>query len=248
MNAKIKPQANTANPCPYCASPDLFNKALALPRGRGEPPKYLQTGSYLRHLPNMSDLDENRKAFDFKTEIRGQYWLHYFTEKNLAARFKGFNVQLLGMETKKDFGLPARPFFLTTIDRVPGKQAWRFGAYFACRFIHKSSPIIVDIHWWPLQHKRIVTLRSLPDEGMSSQELKSINEVLKLVRTETRGEPKISTVGVIDAFQKLGKDASQTAVARELSVSRRALQLWGSREGLPTWNQVLGRYGNMKIW
>jgi hypothetical protein len=83
---------------------------------------------------------------------------------------------------------------------------------------------------------------------MSSQELKSINEVLKLVRTETRGEPKISTVGVIDAFQKLGKDASQTAIAKELGVSRRGLQLWGSREGLPTWNQVLGRYGNIKTW
>ncbi len=208
MNAKIKPQANTANPCPYCASPDLFNEALALPK--------------LRSI---------------------------VTEKNLPERLKGFTVQILWTETKENLWHPLPPlFFSYTHESTPDKKSWQHGVYFACRFTHKSNPIIVDMHWWEPPHGRIVTLRGIPDAGASSQDLKLINEVLKLLRAEARGAPKIDKVELIEAIQKQGAKATQSEVATELGVAAKSLQRWARRNGFQTWEEVKRNYAQMRIF
>jgi hypothetical protein len=226
--------------CPYCANQRIFEDALESSSGAAPPSKAVRIGSYLRHTQPLT-LDTMRKAFDFKSETRGDYWLHIYTEKNLVDRLAGFTVYMLGMETERQMAFPPGPFMQTIIDRRGFGAPWFFGIYFAIRFTHKKSPVVIDIHWWH-SHGRIVTMRGIPDDGAASKDLKLVNDVLKLLRTETRGDPKVNAADFVLALGKLGMDATQNAVAKEMGITARTLQRWATRNGCETWGDLKARY------
>jgi hypothetical protein len=66
--------------------------------------------------------------------------------------------------------------------------------------------------------------------------------LLSFFTVDYRGAPKITPDLLMDAFEKLGADASQTTIARELGVTQRALQLWAKREGKKSWADMQESY------
>lgn len=233
--------------CPYCAEPDLFASVYATPRDEGNPPKGVRVGPYLRHVPTLTSTFEWKPSIPGRTEARGKYWLDVYTEKDLAERLAGFTIHLLGTEVDQQPPMSPEPFFYEPIYRSTPGGKWQFGMYFALRATHKNSNIAIDVHWWPT-HERKVALHGIPDTGATPQDLNFVNEALKLLRAETRGEPaKITRVKFIKALQKIGEEATQKAVAEELSVSDRTLREWQTREGA-NWGQLKQRYINTKVW
>lgn len=237
---------NAAGPCPYCADPDLFaTVGRAMPDKGLEVPRYLRIGPYLRGPISATVGGGHGPAFKFKSEARGGYWLHRFGEAQLAERLAGFTVLLLGVVMPSAVEFPPGPFFQTTIDRGRAGGPWRHSLFFAFRATHKAHKVAVDVHLWPT-HEKIVTLRGMADAGLAPEELKTVGEALKLLRAETRGEPKVTTVKIVGAMQKLGEGATQSGVAKRLGVGERTVRDWLQREGL-TWGEAKRRYMGARI-
>jgi hypothetical protein len=98
------------------------------------------------------------------------------------------------------------------------------------------------LHWWPT-HGLIFTVKDFKPE----RDFNSLTKFLKLLKPETRGNPKFNETDLIRSIQKVGKDATLTAVAKELNVTRQALQFWARRGGLKSWDKVKERYSNAEL-
>jgi hypothetical protein len=116
-----------------------------------------------------------------------------------------------------------------------------------CRISHIENDISVILHWWPT-HGRVLEIRgSLSPEEINAN-IDVAKEALDFFRTETRGDPKITNAQVAKTIKKLGTDATLTSVAKEMSVTRQALQFWARRGGMKSWEQVKERYGATEVW
>jgi hypothetical protein len=98
------------------------------------------------------------------------------------------------------------------------------------------------LHWWPT-HELIFTVKDFKPE----RDFNSLTKFLKLLKPETRGNPKFNETDLIRSMRKVGKDATLTAVAKELNVTRQALQFWARRGGLKSWDKVKERYSNAEL-
>ena len=194
----------TIPPCPYCADPDFFRKAL------------------------------------FSTSMqRGKFTIRTTTDKELASRYAGFQIVVIGRQL--DYVPPSPPgkFFHKNIAVTFGGAEAEISCqiFDGCRVTKKGSAITVDVHWWP-DHG----LKLIPSGLDSAQDFDVLNQIVKLFRPETRGASKITEENVSTAIQSFGKDATQSSLAKELGVSRKGLQQWAARNGMETWEKMKKRY------
>jgi hypothetical protein len=105
------------------------------------------------------------------------------------------------------------------------------------RIVHKSG-LLLFVHWWP-SHGFKAEITNLQPAGFAL-----VNKILKLFKPELRGGPKIAELDLVKAIQKAGEGATLTSVAKELGVTRQALQFWTRRGGMKSWEIVKEHYGN----
>lgn len=212
--------------CPYCAHPDLFGEVLNLEPVPMQGVSGQRVGSYFRRMAKLSANFE-WVGMPGKEELRGEWHVITYQSKELALRLAGFTVQMIGKDKLGNARMNAPdPFFISGFQRPDDGGPFILRTFFAFRASHKGSSVLIDVHWWP-SHDRVVTLRGIPESGASSQDLKAVNEILKLLRKETRGGgTKIEKIKVLDTIQQLGDNATQEKVAHRLGVSLRGLQKW----------------------
>jgi hypothetical protein len=243
MSAEGKARAEMlATPCPYCANPYLFQDVLTTkPAKRNIAPLPQRLGPHWRVTPRLAP-DWTWEGVAGTAETRGDFWLITYLEKDFVERLEGFTAYMIGREVKTKTGVAAGPFLASTIDRLEPGAPWRYGLYFAVRIMHEQTEVAVDFHWWPT-HERMVTLRGVPDEGATPQDLRLVNEALKFVRVETRGAPKVKDFEVFQAIKAIGDGATQADVAERLGISKRTLSDWLKREGKGyTWRKLRDDY------
>jgi hypothetical protein len=114
--------------------------------------------------------------------------------------------------------------------------------FYGYRIKHKGGWEML-LHWWPT-HELIFTVTNFKPEN----DFDSLTKFLKLLKPETRGNPKFNEIDLVRSMQKVGKDATLTAVAKELNVTRQALQFWARRGGMESWDKVKERYSNAELW
>jgi hypothetical protein len=239
MSAQEKARVTMpATPCPYCANPSFFQDVLTTkPTKRNIAPLPQRLGPQWRVVPRLLP-DWTWEGVAGTAETRGDFWLITYTDKDFVERLKGFTAYMVGQEIKTKVRLVPGPFLATTIDRLEQGAAWRYGLYFALRITHERTNIAVDLHWW-LTHERMVTLRDVPDEGVTPGDLKLVTEALKFVRVETRGRPGgFAEIELIKAIQEQGEQATQKKVAKALSTSDRTIREWLAQHG-KTWQEFI---------
>jgi len=225
--------------CVYCADPDLFDKRLtptdadrhlqvSLPR-RGshwpEPPKVKII------VPNKQVIrwgaTDPREVVTLKTPevIRGKIHVRTITDADMVARFAGFKIQVIGVESPIEPPLPSGVFFGRYSTQE--KKSWLYVSYHAARITHQDSPIFVDSHWHP-SHGRIVTVRGFGRVSATTEEKAIINTALGFdTKPKRRGAPpKVADEAVLKAIREQGEKATQKSVAASAGVAPRTLQNW----------------------
>jgi hypothetical protein len=166
-----------------------------------------------------------------------------------AWRWKDYTIELLGHVYNTV--PPEPPIFyrkwLAWFQRIEqhdaeGRSLHRWTLFNGYHITHKNG-WSMDAHWWD-SHDLIFTVKGFNSE----RDFDSLTQFLKLFKPETRGHPKINNVEVVKALQKVGTDATQSAVAKELGVTARTLRRWSSRHGLEDWQRVKQYYGKTQIW
>jgi hypothetical protein len=240
--------------CPFCADPNFL---ASFTEGDAEKIKVL-IPAYMRQDKFWKKGKFKRASYTVhaEAELRGDRLRIVFDEENLDDRWRDFKVEVLGIQSVGNLILPRRedrvyyspppPFFFAASVFQGEGQATNYQQFFACRITHKDSDVSIIVHWWA-NHGRVMRVDgTLP--------LETANDILKVIKTacdlfqrETRGNPKFSEIDLIEAIQKVGANATQSAVARELNVSDRTLREWTANRGM-SWERTRGRYKNTEIW
>jgi hypothetical protein len=235
--------------CPYCADPDLFDKRLAptskdgfnqtlVPR-RGshwpEPPKVkivpMRNVKYARWGGN-----DPRGAVELKTLeiIRGKYRVRTITDADMIARYAGFQMQVIGVESRTEPPMPSGVFMGRRSEKKDGKPLYVL--FDAVRITHKDSPIVVDSHWHP-SHGRKVSVRGFGRVAPTAEELGVVTTALSFdTKAKKRGAPpKVDRDVVIEAIRTQGEKATQKSIASATGIAHTTLRDWlYFREGT-TW-------------
>jgi len=195
----------TIPPCPYCADPDLFRKALA--------------------STSMQ---------------RGKFTIRTITDKELASRYAGFQIVVIGRQIDYDPPSPPGKFFHKHIAMTFGGAEVEISCqiFDGCRVTKKGSALTVDVHWWHDHGLKFISsgLETVRDHD-------TLDQALRLFRPETRGaQPKITDAKVQKTLAMLGAGATQGAAAKALKVSQTALEQWRRRQGIKTWQEVVIYY------
>jgi len=253
----------TSLKCPYCSDPHHFQVALSE-----------RTGEYEKGRGGIAKSarcfrNPHPRIFLVLPEyICGKYRLLSLTDDLFKKPWRGFTVEILGMDFEeeppkpwpqfhKEWNPPG-PFFAVYEERVGTEKSagggyrtdsgvvsrWRL--FNACRVTHSRSDLEVVVHWWP-DHSQIITVSGFPLEVSTKTDFDLLERALALFRTsETRGRPpRITEKSLRDALAKLPRNASNKHLAAELEVRERALEVFAKERGL-TIKQVRSKYSNPK--
>lgn len=240
-------------PCPYCTDPDLFDKRLAptdadqydetlVPR-RGShwpEPHKLKIPAIARNKKikiAQWGIDDPADKVTLKTPeaIRGKIRVRTITDADMVARFAGFQIQVIAVETRTEPPMPSG-VFLGRLSRQTTK-GWFYYSFNAARITHKDSAIIIDSHWHP-SHGRILTMRGFGRVAATAEERKIIDLALSFdTKPKRRGAPpKVDTEVVIKAIREQGEKATQKSVAAATGIARNTLQNWLYFRACMTWD------------
>jgi hypothetical protein len=240
--------------CPYCADPRFLDKAT---RGKAKAvsvrwPGYLVHGwkFWSQELQDLNIGYEHLAAA--AGEQRGKYLRVMFKDDDFAPQFRAFTVEVFGVESigKSIFngvsdatppGIPLPFFFLGGDFQHRGGRPFLYHNFFVCRITSEDSDAATIVHWWPTHGRRLEIYSEL-DVMTPGSSIDAATAGLEFFKRETRGAPKITERGLVKAIQTLGKDATLTSVAKELDVTRQALQFWARRGGMESWEKVKKRY------
>ncbi len=226
--------------CPYCANPNLPEEALT-----PTPDDRIATrGS----MPQSSDIwaadaykGQPVRMLREKAIRRGAFTIQTVTDKDLAKRYAGFQVEIIGMDTDYDPPSPSGPFFHRTFGtrfKDDGLQTESFyKIHNACRITKKGSKMTVDVHWWP-DHDFFFTIIGFDPAA----DFDSLALLQKLFKPETRGGVKVTEDRVRHIVSSLGPEATQIAAAQALNVSESALEYWRRKRGIKTWQDVIEQF------
>ncbi len=234
--------------CPFCSNPDFLAAAT---RGRATKievrlPFYTRQEKFWR-----SELREYNKTVTTDVEKRGEYLHTSFYGDDFEERWRDFTVEVFGIESAGEIIYPRKsemawdspptPFlFVESVIQGPNQDPL-IRQFFACRITHKQTTAVLIAHWWP-SHGRRLEIYSELDVMTPGSSIDAATAGLEFFKRETRGAPKITERGLVKAIQTLGKDATLTSVAKELDVTRQALQFWARRGGMESWEKVKKRY------
>jgi hypothetical protein len=190
---------------------------------RGEPGPFRNVRSFPSRL---------YKGGEVRFSIKGR--------KNFTEPYQGFDVEVIGLDFPFRPMQSAGPGFHQRITYKSGtrridkvREVEKVRSYNACRITHRETGVVADAHAWE-SHGLLVTVKQLP-KNPTGPAIKAASTLLVFFSVEYRGAPKITRDFIMDTFEKLGRDATQAAVARELGTTERALQLWAEREGIKGW-------------
>ncbi len=238
--------------CPYCVKPNFIENAT---RGRATKievrlPFYTRQEKFWR-----SDLREYNATFATNVEKRREYLHTSFYGEDFEPRWRDFTVEVIGVEADEvifprddDRVIPGppTPFFFFASVAPDAVTPFRYQHFFIARITHRLSSVELIVHWWPTHGRRFKMLGSLiPEEA--NDDISVITEAMEFFRVETRGDPKLTEGDVVKAIQKLGDEATQVSVAKELGVTARTVQRWAARNGLQTWDEVKERYSSASV-
>ena len=220
----------TIPPCPYCADPAL----LDAPKGRGGLEMPVSPGDWRIWRGGAPYLE---------AKIYGPRFVAVVPAKHLAEKFAGFSARLVGVNVGLGFNSTAAPpmfdyQILGAIDSIVE------GSNLFSAWVVEDGEVETRAHWWPT-HGTIINQRAeltAVDLAERNAQLEAARTALDFFLLETRGAPKITERGLVSAIQTLGKDATLTSVAKELDVTRQALQFWARRGGMESWEKVKKRY------
>lgn len=170
----------------------------------------------------------------------GQQRFRIHGAENFTEPYRGFDVEVIGLEFPFRAIISAGPGFTQTIPKDFEERGEKMLSFGACRITHAETGVIADAHHWPT-HGLLITFRHLP-RNPTGDAIEAARRLLSFFTLDYRGAPKITPDLIMDAFEKLGGDASQTAIARELGVTQRALQMWAKREGKKSWEEMREDY------
>jgi len=225
--------------CPYCADPGLLQRALTptsndLPTDRGA---VYQAGAV---WANDVHKGHSVRTLRERGTLRGDFTVQPITDKDLARRFAGFRIELVGRRVDYDPPSPPGQFFHKDVAMTFGGAEPDISCqiFDGCRVTKKGSAITVDVHWWP-DHG----LKLIPSGLETLRDHDTLDKALRLFRPETRGaQPKITDEKVQKTLAMLGAGATQGAAAKALKVSQTALEQWRRRQGIKTWQEVVIYY------
>jgi hypothetical protein len=222
-------------PCPYCADPAL----LDAPKGRGglEMPVVPKGERFWRSGP-PSLLTARQYGARFVAPVAAE---------QIDERFAAFTVRLVGVNGGWGFKSPLPPpmFDYQICGSVDSVHA---GLTLFSAWVAEGYGVETRAHWWPT-HETIINQRlalSAKDPAGRNAELEAARLALSFFELETRGAPKLTTVEVVQAVQRLGDKATLARVAEELKVGERTLHDWRRRQKL-TWAQVKDRFMNATV-
>jgi hypothetical protein len=162
---------------------------------------------------------------------------------NFTGPYQGFDVEVIGMDFPFRPMQSAGPGFHQRITYKSGtrrtdkvQEVEKVRSFNACRITHRETGVIAHAHAWET-HGLLVTVKQLP-KNPTGPAIKAAGTLLVFFSLEYRGAPKITRDFIMDAFEKLGAGATQAAIAHELRVTERALQLWQEREGIEEWEEM----------
>jgi hypothetical protein len=238
--------------CAHCSDVDHFEAAIREPIGQSHAAFIEVYGKHWKWPRRIKPKKLGQHHIDPEAqkqiikESRGTYQLITFRDSDFTRRWKGFKIEILGMAYGLNLPLPPGPLFHVDDHLVNNYKTGRT-LFNACRITKDDSDVDVRIHWWPdreevkatllpfgndglvhglKQHGRIITIKGFPLGRSSIEDFEVLEKALSLFRfLEARGRPpKITHESIRAAVRKLGSKATQSAVARELDVSDRALR------------------------
>jgi hypothetical protein len=238
--------------CAHCSDFDHFEAALMEPHGRSHAAFIEVYGKHWKWPRRIKPKKFGQQFIDPEAqkqiikESRGIYQLITLHDSDFIPRWRGFKIEILGMQYGLNLPLPPGPLFHADDHLVNNYKTGRT-LFNACRITKKASNVEIRIHWWPDRedlkaalrptgndelvhgldkHGTIITIRGFQLGRASIEDFEILEQALTLFRfLEARGRPpKITDDAIRAAIRKLGNKATQSAVAGELGVSDRALR------------------------
>jgi hypothetical protein len=242
--------------CPYCADPNLIDKILVPPAGTlytQEPhPHLLRRGSHWPKPPKVKILSDSKHrlaqwgAIDPRVVVRlktpeivhGKYHIKTITDADMTPRYAGFQVQIIGVQSRTEPPAPLGPFFSRSQGERDGKPFYI--SFNAARITHKDSPIIVDTHWHP-DHGRLVAVRGFAKIVTTPEEMAIISTALRFdIKRQHGAPPKIDLKELVRVIRAQGTEAVQKDVAAAIGVSTRTIREWLYFQAGMTWESFKG--------
>ncbi len=232
-------QKMLAAPCPYCSDPKKFQREL---EGKGRKD---HVGGIAR-VGKFWKRDDAEGMLTVTSFDHGDYFRIPISGENFIARFKDFNLDIISFEAQYSAWNFAPDSLLFNLSAAPSDIA-RFNRFClnVARVTHKKSSVVVDSHTW-FSHGAILTIHHVPSE-LSSTDITVMQEALEFFRPETRGAPKFSETTLVKAIQKLGADATQAQVAKEIGTSPVTLKRWAAKRN-KRWQDLKNGYLQTELW
>jgi len=175
-------------------------------------------------------------------------------------RWRDFTVEVFGYDSSDSqppgrgddepvYHGPPGPFlFFAYAAEIPGEydRGTRFRMFDACRITNRNSDFRLFAHWH-LSHGRLIKTEGVLNFEDPNTDIEAFKTAFDFFQRETRGAPKITENDLVKAMQTLGEDATLTSVAKELEVTRQALQFWARRGGMESWEKVKERYSTALV-
>lgn len=230
-------------PCPYCMRPEIFEPRADLLEGVSRPGLGELTHLIGKYWQRRDVPHPNVRSFPSRLYRGGEIHFDISGRENFTEPYQGFDVEVIGLEFPFRPMQSAGPGFHQVVTYKPGtrrtdkvREVEKAVSFNACRITHRKTGVIADAHAWE-SHGLLIIVKHLP-KNPTGGAIKAAGALLAFFTLDYRGAPKITRDFIMDAFEKLGSDATQAAVARELGVTERALQMWGKREGKERWSDM----------
>ena len=248
----------TQTPCPYCSNPNYLE---AFTKGRVKEidvqlPIWARQGKFWRQdRPKGIDRPVTAPA-----KKSGNLLLMLLEGDLFEERWRDFTVEVFGYDSSDSqppgrgddepvYHGPPGPFlFFAYAAEIPGEydRGTRFRMFDACRITNRNSDITLFAHWHP-SHGRLIKIEGVLNREDPNADIEAFKTAFDFFQRETRGAPKITENDLVKAMQTLGEDATLTSVAKELEVTRQALQFWARRGGMESWEKVKERYSTALV-
>jgi hypothetical protein len=253
--------------CAHCSDFDHFEAAIREPVGRSHAAFIEVYGKHWKWPRRIKPKKLGQHHIDLEAqkqitkESRGTYQLITLCDSDFTRRWKGFKIEILGMAYGLNLPLPPGPLFHVD-DHIVSNYKTGCTLFNACRITKDASDMDIRIHWWPdreelkaallpsgndglvrglKRHGRVITIKGFPLGRASVEDFEILEQALTLFRfLEARGRPpKITDESIRAAVRKLGNKATQSAVARELDVSDRAIR---KHQGVLEWREYRSQF------
>jgi hypothetical protein len=171
--------------CPYCCDVDHFAAARNNPPGETIQ-VILGTFGKKWNTPANAKKVLAPPSFVYKpftAVAHGEYWLVTIDDSFFPTGYKGFKIEVLGMDFKEIPLITVPPSIPLLLSSNAGGQLQR--AFLSCRITKKRAGAEVLIHYWP-SHSEIITIKGFPIEYGLGEPFAIVQEGLKLFRTLDR--------------------------------------------------------------